>query len=49
MSRAVPSKRQVSRHVFRCAVEIIALVVIAGCAVLASAGPSIYLVLRNGG
>ncbi|NNM73247.1 hypothetical protein HJG44_12735 [Enterovirga sp. DB1703] len=49
MSQAVPSKRQVSRHLIRCGVEIIVLVVIAGCAVVAAAGPSIYLVLSNGG
>lgn len=49
MSQAIPSKRQVSRHLFRYGVEIIVLVVIAGCAVLAAAGPSLYLVLSNGG
>ncbi|MFC4623887.1 hypothetical protein ACFO1V_01365 [Daeguia caeni] len=49
MSQAVLSKRQVSRHLIRCGVEIIVLVVIAGCAVFAAAGPSIYLVLSNGG
>ncbi|MGI9377776.1 MAG: hypothetical protein ACR2PC_17045 [Tsuneonella suprasediminis] len=49
MSQAVPSKRQVSRHLIPRGVEIIVLVVIAGCAVLVAAGPSVYLVLSNGG
>jgi len=38
-----------SRHLIRGSAEIIVLVVIAGCAVLAAAGPSVYLVLSNGG